>query len=102
MMDIRTQVRTSLIMFSRNEIEGLKAIFPKIPFRVFDEVIAVDGHSTDGSVEYLQSKGIKVISQSKMGRGNAAIEGMNQTSSQIVVFLSSDGNEDPCDIPKLL
>ena len=94
--------KSSLLIFSRNEIEGLTAIFPKIPLNAVDEVIAIDGHSTDGSVEFLQSRGIKVVTQARMGRGNAAIEGMNQTSGEVVVFLSSDGNENPADIPKLI
>lgn len=95
-------MKTSLIIFTRNEMEGLRAIFPKIPFNVVDEVLAVDGHSTDGTVQYLKDKGIKVIRQEKMGRGNAMIEGVRQTSGDIVIFLSSDGNEDPADIPKLV
>lgn len=61
------RVKNSLLVFTRNEIDGLKAIFPKIPLNAVDEVIAIDGRSTDGSVEFLQSKGIKVITQTKMG-----------------------------------
>ncbi len=95
-------MKSSLIIFTRNEIEGLKTIFPIIPLHSVDEVIAVDGHSTDGSVEYLQGKGIKVIPQKKLGRGNAMIEGVQETSGDAIVFLSSDGNEDPADIPKLI
>ena len=98
----KAREKSSLLIFSRNEIDGLTAIFPKIPFNAVDEVIAIDGHSTDGSVEFLQSRGIKVITQTRMGRGNAAIEGINQTSGEIVVFLSSDGNENPADVPKLI
>ena len=94
--------KTSLLLFTRDEIDGLKAIFPRIPFDTVDEVIAIDGHSTDGTVEFLQSKGIKVITQEKMGRGNAAIEGTAHTSGEVVVFLSTDGNEDPADIPALI
>jgi 2-polyprenyl-3-methyl-5-hydroxy-6-metoxy-1,4-benzoquinol methylase len=95
-------MRTSLIIFTRNEIEGLKSIFPRIPFAAVDETIAVDGHSTDGTVEFLRSKGINVISQTKMGRGNAAIEGVQNTTGDIIILLSSDGNENPEDVPKLI
>jgi len=95
-------LKTSLIIFTRNEIEGLRAIFPRIPFNIVDEFLAVDGHSTDGTVEYLEDKGIKVVAQQKMGRGNAMIEGVAQTSGDVIVFLSSDGNEDPADIPKII
>ncbi len=96
------RARTSLLIFTRNEIEGIRSIFNTIPFDCVDEVIAIDGHSTDGTVEFLESKNIKVISQTKMGRGNAAIEGVAQCSGEIVVLLSADGNEDPADIRKLL
>jgi glycosyltransferase involved in cell wall biosynthesis len=99
---MQNKLRKSLLIFTRNEIDGLKAIFPKIPLNSVDEVIAIDGKSTDGSVEFLQSKGIRVITQTKMGRGNAAIEGMSHTSGDIVIFLSSDGNENPADIPELI
>ncbi|MGA2628278.1 MAG: methyltransferase domain-containing protein [Candidatus Bathyarchaeia archaeon] len=99
---MQTKPRNSLLIFTRNEIDGLKAIFPKIPLNSVDEIIAIDGKSTDGSVEFLQSKGICVITQAKMGRGNAAIEGMSRTSGDVVIFLSSDGNENPADIPELI
>ena len=95
-------MRTSLIIFTRNELEGLRTIFPKIPFDILDEVVAIDAHSTDGTLEYLQSKRIRVISQQNVGRGNAMIEGVTQTTGDYVIFLSSDGNENPADIPRLV
>jgi len=95
-------LKVSLILFTRNEIEGLREIFPKIPFDAVDEVIAIDGHSTDGTVEYLQGNGVKVVLQQRLGRGNATIEGVGHSSGDAIVFLSSDGNEDPLDIPRLI
>lgn len=95
-------MKTSLIIFTRNELEGLKTIFPRIPFDIIGEVVAIDAHSTDGTLEYLQSKRIKVILQRNLGRGNAMIEGATQTTGDYVIFLSSDGNEDPADIPRLV
>ena len=95
-------MKRSLILFTRNEIEGLRTIFPKIPFEIVDEVLAVDGHSTDGCVEYLQDKGIRVVQQKRLGRGNAMIEAVEQCSGDIIAFLSSDGNEDPRAISQLI
>ena len=85
----------SLIIFTRNEIEGIRAIFPRIPLGVFDEVITMDGHSTDGTVEFLEKNGIRVIEQEKLGRGNATIEGVQHTTGDNVVLLSADGSETP-------
>jgi len=92
----------TLIIFTRNELEGLKWICPRIPFSLFDEVFAIDGRSTDGTIEFLQKMGIAVYRQKKMGRVNAMIEAMEQAHGYAVVFLSADGNEDPKDIPVLL
>lgn len=95
-------MKNSLIIFTRNEIDGIRAIFPRIPLVAFDEVIAMDGHSTDGTVEFLEQQRIKVIQQEKLGRGNATIEGVQHTTGDNVILLSADGNEAPEDIPKLL
>jgi dolichol-phosphate mannosyltransferase len=95
-------MKKTLIIFTRNEIEGVKQIFDLIPIHLFDEVIAVDGQSTDGTVEYLEERGVKVHRQRESGRVNALREAMQIAHGEAMVFLSSDGNEDPRDIPKLL
>ncbi len=92
----------TLIIFTRNEIEGVKQILDLIPMHLFDEVFAMDGQSTDGTVEYLEERGVKVYRQRKLGRVNAHREAMQIARGEAIVFLSSDGNEDPRDIPKLL
>jgi glycosyltransferase involved in cell wall biosynthesis len=92
----------TLIIFTRNEIEGVKQILGLTPMHLFDEVFAMDGQSIDGTVEYLEERGVKVYRQRKFGRVNALREAMLIAQGEAIVFLSSDGNEDPRDIPKLL
>ncbi|WP_239234169.1 glycosyltransferase [Candidatus Nitrotoga sp. BS] len=60
---------------------------PKLPRDAFDEIYAVDGGSTDGTVEYLQSQGITVHRQPKRGL-NAAYVHANDVSNcdAVVVF----------------
>jgi len=41
-------MRVSLVIFSWNEIDGMKAIMPWIKRQWYDELIIVDGGSTDG------------------------------------------------------
>jgi glycosyltransferase involved in cell wall biosynthesis len=92
----------TLLIFNRNDIDGLKHIWNLIPFDLFDQVVAIDGHSTDGSYEFLASTGVRTYLQMKMGRGNALAEAMQLVEGDAVVELSSDGNEDPRTIPLLL
>ncbi len=86
----------------RNEIEGITQLFDQIPFDEFDEVVAIDGMSDDGSIEFLESKGIKVVVQTVNGRGQAFRDAFNNTNSDALLFYGPDGNEDPTDIIRFI
>ncbi len=55
----------TLALLTLNEIKGCKAIIPRINKNLFSQLIAVDGGSTDGTIEYLRNNGFKVIVQDK-------------------------------------
>lgn len=88
-------------MLTFNEIEALPRIFDRIPLQSADEALAVDGGSTDGTIDFLQSKGLRVTTQDRRGRGVAFRLGAREAKGEHLVFFSPDGNEDPADIPRL-
>ncbi len=95
-------MKRTLIILTLNEIEGVKALIPTLlGHNVADEIIAVDGGSTDGTREFLTRQGIPIYNQTKRGRGEAFRVGMANSTGEFVVFFSPDGNEDPRDISKL-
>ncbi len=94
--------RTSLVILTLNEVEGLRAVFDKIPRDSVDEILGIDGGSTDGTVEFLQGRGVRVVRQQGKGRGSAMILGGQLASGDAAIFFSPDGNEDPRDIPKIV
>jgi len=99
----KTQLmKKTLVLYTMNEIEGVKGIFEKIPINLFDQFIVMDNHSNDGTVEFLKERNIEIIQQKNPGRTNALIEAIEHASGDIIVNLSSDGNENPEDIPKIL
>jgi glycosyltransferase involved in cell wall biosynthesis len=65
------------------------------------EVILVDGHSTDGTIEVarIHRPDVKVIQQTRRGKGNALACGFAQITGDIVVMLDADGSADPGEIP---
>jgi glycosyltransferase involved in cell wall biosynthesis len=80
-------VKVSLCLVVRNELQGCREDVPRLPREAFDEVFAVDGHSTDGTAEYLREQGIVVHAQPKRGL-NAAYVHANAvaTGDAVVVF----------------
>lgn len=97
-------MKISLCILNRNELECLKIMYPRLPQpgpgSGFDEIVAIDGGSTDGSPEFLESQGVRVIGQSRRGRGDAFLQAFEKVDADAYIFWSPDGNEDPKDLPR--
>jgi transketolase len=56
-------------------------------------VVAIDGGSTDGTIEFFKQHGVPVIGQSRRGRGDAFIQAFEKIDADAYIFFSPDGNE---------
>ena len=65
--------KISLCLIVLNELEGCKIDIKRISKNYFYEVIAIDGGSTDGTIEFLKKNKIKVYRQKEKGLNNAYI-----------------------------
>ena len=93
---------TAVLILTLNEIDGIKVILPKIDKSWAEEIVVVDGGSTDGTIEEAKKMGFKVIIQKKRGHGDAIVTGVNATSSDNIVIFGPDGNHEPEEIPRLI
>jgi glycosyltransferase involved in cell wall biosynthesis len=93
----------TVLICTLNEEKNLCSILPKIPIWV-DEVILVDGHSTDKTVEVAKKliPSIRLFYQPNKGKGEALRFGISQATKDIVVTLDADGATIPQDIPKFI
>lgn len=95
-------MKIALVILTRNELPSLKEMLLRIPrpsvSAGFDLIRAVDGGSTDGTVEYFEAHGIPVIAQSTKGRGQAFRQAFNEIDADAYIFFSPDGNEDAADL----
>ena len=93
---------TSLIITTLNEIDGIKKILPEIKKEWVDEIIIVDGGSTDGTVEKAREMGFKVIKQKIRGYGGAILTGIEESTGDKIIIFGSDGSNETSEIPQLV
>lgn len=85
----------TLLALTLNEIDGVKVIMPQIPRDCVDQIIIVDGGSTDGTVEWARDNGYEVYIQKKKGIRHAYLEVMKMVKGDVILTLSPDGNCPP-------
>ena len=95
--------KITVLICTLNEAENLTHVLPKIPGWV-DEILLVDGHSTDNTVAVAQKlrSEIKALQQPGRGKGNALRYGIQQASGEIVVTLDADGSTDPEELSRFI
>jgi glycosyltransferase involved in cell wall biosynthesis len=96
-------VRVSVVIPALNEAENLPHVLPRLPGGLH-EVILVDGHSTDGTVEVARRlrPDVRVVAQSGRGKGNALAAGFAAATGDIFVMLDADGSTDAAEIPRFV
>jgi len=91
----------SLIIPAKNEEGGIAELI-ELSKNFVDEIIVIDGHSTDRTRELALAKGAKVFLDNKKGKGDAYKVGIKEASGDIIVFIDADGSHDPEQIPALV
>lgn len=91
----------AIVLLTLNEVQGLNALWDRIPRDRFRELVAVDGGSKDGTREFLAAHGVPILDQTIPGRGVAFRVAAEACHAERLIFYSPDGNEDPDDIERL-
>ena len=92
----------TLLVMTLNEIDGMKAIMPKIDPDWVEQIIVVDGGSSDGTIEWAEQNGYEVYVQKQRGFRHAYTEVWPLVKSDAVITFSPDGNSIPELIPTLI
>ena len=97
-----TEPKISIVVPARNEAKNLEVILPELP--PVHEVILVDGHSVDDTIETARRvmPHIKVVQQTRRGKGNALACGFAAVTGDIIVMFDADGSADPAELPAFL
>ena len=93
--------KISIVVPTKNEVNSLGDILEKVK-DMTNDLLVVDGHSTDGTVDLAKKSGAKVVLDNGLGKGDALRIGLSKAKNPITVFIDADGSHDPEDIPKLV
>jgi hypothetical protein len=95
----RRSPRVSVVIPTYNEAKNLPHVMAALPDDLH-EVIVVDGHSVDGTVQVALAlrSDVRIVRQNRRGKGNAMACGFAEVTGDVVVMLDADGSAQPDEI----
>jgi glycosyltransferase involved in cell wall biosynthesis len=89
----------SVVIPAMNEERNIGWVLERVPAYV-DEIVVVDGHSTDDTVRVARQvhPDVRVVPQRGCGKGAAMRTGFEEAVGDYVVVLDADGSMDPGEI----
>jgi glycosyl transferase family 2 len=97
------QTRVSVVVSAMNEEKNVGLVLSRLPGGLH-EVILVDGCSKDRTIEVAMEAypGIRVLTQSGVGKGDALRTGFAAVTGNLVVMLDADGSANPAEISRFV
>ena len=85
-----------------NEEAGLAAVVDDVLKNGYQNLLVIDGYSTDNTQVVAQTKGVKVLTQHGRGKTGAIRTAIEQTSTPYMLVMDGDYTYDAADIQRFL
>ncbi len=85
-----------------NEVQTIASVVGKFKALGYDDILVIDGNSTDGTREAAASAGAKVIVQRGKGKGLALQQAFEMIEKDVIVLIDGDGTYEPSEVERLL
>lgn len=96
------KTKVTILVPTLNEIEAVQVVMPQIKREWADEILVIDGGSTDGTIDYMTKNGYRVHSQTGRGYGTGMKQGLLMAQGEIIIEYLPDGNSIAAAIPALI
>ena len=95
--------KLTVIIPTYNEEKNIESVLSGLPEMV-DEVLIVDGNSSDNTVKKVKEllPEANILFQPGKGKGDALRHGFNNAQGDIIVTIDADGSMDPAEIPDFI
>jgi dolichol-phosphate mannosyltransferase len=85
-----------------NEAEAIPSVIDEIRAEGYENMLIVDGYSTDKTTETAHANGVRVIYQHGIGKAGAVKTAIESVKTPYTLFMDGDHTYDPKDIWRLL
>ncbi len=90
-----------VIIPALNEEKNIATVIQELNQMGYDNILVIDGNSTDRTVEVAKEFGANIIAQNGSGKGDALRQAFNHDGldGKAIVMMDADGSMDPKEIP---
>ena len=92
----------TILIPTLNEEEAIGRVIEEVREAGYNNILVVDGYSSDKTVEIARSMGAKIVYQIGHGKSMAIKTGIEAAQTRYVLVMDGDGTYDPRDIDRLL
>ena len=92
----------TIVLPTLNEEKAIGLVIDELRKEGYNNIIVVDGYSSDRTVEIARSKGVKVIFQEGRGKGGAIKTAIKYVKTPYILVMDADHTYDPKYIERML
>ena len=100
-MELGTSTSFSIVIAALNEEATIEPVLVAAR-QLTDDLVVVDGRSTDRTVELALGHAARVVTDNGLGKGDAVRVGLDHARHPITVFVDADGSHDTDDVVRLV
>lgn len=97
-----SQEKLTIVLPTLNEEKAVGEVIDELNKEGYNNILVVDGHSNDKTVEIAKLKGARVVIQEGKGKTDAIKSCIKHLNTEYTLFMDCDFTYDPKDIEKFL